>query len=114
MIIECELFRGSEFVCPGSKCIRNKAYNNQTALQILSADLKDGAHLKEISGTTSATVCQQYCESNTQCIGWVWTWPTNFGYANFCLLRKNSNMNFNYIPGKPLTGGFKSSIIVWN
>ena len=33
MIIECELFRGSEFVCPGSKCIRNKAYNNQTALQ---------------------------------------------------------------------------------
>ena len=33
MLSECELFRGSEFVCPGSKCSRNQAYNDLTALQ---------------------------------------------------------------------------------
>ncbi|XP_023338603.1 uncharacterized protein LOC111709218 isoform X2 [Eurytemora carolleeae] len=105
---------GSEFVCPGSKCSRNQAYNDLTALQILTANLGGASLVQEIRSVESATVCQQYCESHTQCMGWAWTWPTNIGYTNACLLLTNSNMYFIYSSSYKMTAGFKSSIIVWN
>ncbi|XP_023338609.1 uncharacterized protein LOC111709223 isoform X2 [Eurytemora carolleeae] len=105
---------GSELVCPGFKCSRNQAYNDLTALQILSADLGGGNSLQERRGTASATVCQEYCDSHTLCTGWVWTWPTYYGYANVCILGGGNSNYFKYRPGAKLTAGFKSSIIVWN
>ena len=59
MIIECELFRGSEFVCPGSKCIRNKAYSNQTALQEIIIKIQ---YVYKLTSVCKHKYEKNYCE----------------------------------------------------